>query len=235
MYRAFVPVYVAPPAPQIDSISVDGQTVTGSTTANNSSTATELSFNISGRSRGATVSVYIDGGATPIATGTVGRRGVTTITLTTTDGTTTIPSGSHEFTVEQTIATTAPYLFADFTETSPGPSPELPNSPSSGQFDRRQRPPAGQAPRGLDRLTAIPSGSADRGAAHGRGQPWQHGTLTNRSATPFRRPRHFQRDRAAAAIPIAANQAAVNQSRDLDQHRVHVRLAAAEWCATYSS
>ena len=52
VYRAYVPVYVDPPTPQIASISVDGQTVSGSTFANNSTTATELSFNITGRSQG---------------------------------------------------------------------------------------------------------------------------------------------------------------------------------------
>ena len=68
VYRAYVPVYVDPPAPQITAIEADGQAVTGSTFANNSTTATELSFNISGAVGGATVSVFVDG--TPIATGT---------------------------------------------------------------------------------------------------------------------------------------------------------------------
>ena len=98
-----MPVTVDPPAPQIGSITAGGQTVTGSTTANNSSTSAALSFNITGAVAGATVSVYLDGGTTPIATGTV-ASGATTITLTT-DGSTTIAGGSHQFTVQQSIAT----------------------------------------------------------------------------------------------------------------------------------
>ncbi len=109
VYRAFVPVYVAPPAAQITSISVGGTTVTGSTFANNSSTASELSFNISGAVVGQVLSVYMDGGTTPIATGTVTSPAsptvalgfVTTFTLTT-DGTTKIADGIHTFTVSQT-------------------------------------------------------------------------------------------------------------------------------------
>ena len=104
-YRAYVPVFVAPPAPQVSSISVDGQTVTGSTTANNTSAATAFSFNIAGAIAGATVSVYLDGGTTAIASGTVAAD-ATTITLTT-DGKTQIASGSHTFTVKQSIATFA--------------------------------------------------------------------------------------------------------------------------------
>ena len=125
-----MPVFVAPPAPQIASISVGGQTVTGSTFANNSSTATELSFNISGAVSGATVSVYMDGGTTPIATGTV-ASGATTITLTT-DGTTKIADGSHQFTVKQTIATSALTLYADWTTSSSGlPGRQFPIPASS--------------------------------------------------------------------------------------------------------
>ncbi|MGO9109761.1 MAG: peptidylprolyl isomerase, partial [Thermoguttaceae bacterium] len=117
-YRAFVPVFVAPPTPQIDSISVNGQTVTGSTSANNSTTASELSFDISGAVSGATVSVYLDGGTTPIATGTV-ASGATTITLTT-DGTTTLSIGNHTFTVEQSVATPIESLYADWYTNSSG-------------------------------------------------------------------------------------------------------------------
>jgi cyclophilin family peptidyl-prolyl cis-trans isomerase len=127
VYRAFVPVYVAPPTPQIASISVGGQTVTGSTSANNSSTATELSFNITGAISGATVSVYIDGDSTPIATGTV-ASGATSITLTT-DGTTTIAGGNHEFIVQQSIATPAVTLLADWSDnSSPGVEFAIPAS-----------------------------------------------------------------------------------------------------------
>jgi len=122
VYRAYVPVFVAPPAPQIGSISAGGQTVSGSTSDNNSSTATELSFNITGAIAGATVSVYVNGVTTPIATGTV-ATGSTTITVTT-DGTTTIASGSREFTVTQTVPTSAMSLFADFqTDSSGSPYP----------------------------------------------------------------------------------------------------------------
>ncbi len=64
---------VAPPTPQIASISVAGQTVTGSTFANNSSAATEFTFNVTGAVAGATVSVYVNGDATPIVTGTSPR------------------------------------------------------------------------------------------------------------------------------------------------------------------
>jgi len=117
-YRAYVPVFVAPPAPQISSISVNGQTVSGSTTANNTSTATEFSFNIAGAIAGATVSVYLDNGTTAIASGTV-AAGATTITLTT-DGKTQIAGGAHTFTVKQSIATSAVYLYADFAVNSSG-------------------------------------------------------------------------------------------------------------------
>ena len=75
-----------------------------------------MTFNISGAVAGATVSVYMDGGTTPIATGTV-ATGATSITLTT-DGATTIPSGNHEFTVQQTIATPAVTLYAGWTDSS---------------------------------------------------------------------------------------------------------------------
>ena len=119
LWPAYVPVDVAPPTPQIASISVDGQTVTGSTTANNSSDATALSFDITGVVSGATVSVYIDGDATPIATGTV-PAGATSVTLLT-NGTNTLANGNHEFVVQQTIATPAVTLLADWTNnSSPG-------------------------------------------------------------------------------------------------------------------
>ena len=44
------------------------------TSANNSSTSTELSFLVSGVTAGDTVNVYADGGTTAIATGTVASR-----------------------------------------------------------------------------------------------------------------------------------------------------------------
>ena len=115
VYRAFVPVYVDPPTPQIASISVGGQTVSGSTFANNSSVATELSFHISGAVAGATVSVYVNGGSTPIATGTAASAGSITLT---TNGTTTIADGNDVFTVEQSIATSELTLYADWTSTA---------------------------------------------------------------------------------------------------------------------
>ena len=135
VYRAFVPIFVAPPTPQITSISADGQNVTGGTTsANNSNAGSELSFNISGLVSGptnsgavsdvsgVTVSVYMDGNTTtPVATGTV-SSGTATMTLTT-DGSTTIPAGPHTFTVVQTIATSAIELYADWTGSSGNQSP----------------------------------------------------------------------------------------------------------------
>jgi cyclophilin family peptidyl-prolyl cis-trans isomerase len=122
VYRAYVPVWVAPPTPQIASIAADGQTVSGSTSADNASSGSELTFNITGAIAGATVSVFVDGGATPIATGTV-ATGDTTITLTS-SGDAKLSAGSHEFTVQQTIATTQIVLLADWTTTSTGsPSP----------------------------------------------------------------------------------------------------------------
>jgi len=140
VYRSYVPVFVAPPAPLIGSVSVGGQTVTGSTSANNSSTATELSFNITGAIAGATVSVYVDGVTAPIATGTV-STGATTITVTT-DGKTTIASGSREFTVAQSVATGAMSLFGDFVANSAGspypnaqfaiPASSVDSAPSAG-------------------------------------------------------------------------------------------------------
>jgi len=128
VYRAFVPVFVAPPAPQLDSISVNGLTVSGSTSANNSNTANELSFNVSGVISGVTVSVYVDGVSAPIATGTV-ASGATSITLTT-DGTTVILNGNREFTVKQTLATSALLLFADFSTSTgqPGTQFQIPAS-----------------------------------------------------------------------------------------------------------
>ena len=132
LYTAFVPVFVDPPAPQIGSISVGGQTVSGSTSANNSSPATALSFNISGTLGGATVSVYLDGGATPIAVGAV-ASGTTTVTVTT-DGKTAIAAGNHEFTVEQTIAEPAASLYGDWTANTSGtldPGVEFPISAAS--------------------------------------------------------------------------------------------------------
>ena len=83
-------------APQLDSITVGGQPVTGNTTANNTTTASELSFNLSGVVAGDNVSVYMDGGTTAILTQQVSSG--TTITLTT-DGSTKLASGNHVFTV----------------------------------------------------------------------------------------------------------------------------------------
>ena len=121
-YRAFVPVFVNPPAPTIGGITSNGQPVNGSTSSNNSSPTTAFSFDVTGAVAGAVVSVYMDGGTTPIATGTV-ADGATTITLTT-DGATTIGSGSHSFTVKQSIATGALSLYADWS-TSGGPSTQF--------------------------------------------------------------------------------------------------------------
>jgi cyclophilin family peptidyl-prolyl cis-trans isomerase len=118
VYRAYVPVYVDPPAPQIASISAGGQTVSGTTAANNTTAAAKLSFHITGladntaSASGDTVSVYMDGGATAIASGAV-TAGATSIDLST-DGTTKIPDGSHTFTVEQTITTIGLTLFSDW-------------------------------------------------------------------------------------------------------------------------
>jgi hypothetical protein len=121
-YRAFVPVYVAPPVPTIGEITSGGQTINGSTSSNNSSSSSALSFQITGAVAGAQVSVYMDGGTTPIATGTV-AAGATTITVTT-DGTTVIGDGQHTFTVKQSLATAAVTLYADWTDAS-GPSTQF--------------------------------------------------------------------------------------------------------------
>jgi large repetitive protein len=121
VYEAYVPIYVNPPAPVIGSITAGGQTVSGTTPANNSTQGTELSFNITGAVAGATVSVYMDGGTTPIATGTV-ASGATTITVTT-DGSTTISAGSHTFTAAQSIATPALELYAEWYTGSQGLTP----------------------------------------------------------------------------------------------------------------
>ena len=126
VYRAFVPVYVAPPAPRISSISVGGQPVSGSTFAN---TANQFKFNISGAISGATVSVYIDGVTTPVATGTV-ASGATTITLTTTS-TTKLSDGNRQFTVKQTVATPALSLFANFSTSTGQPGSQFPIAASS--------------------------------------------------------------------------------------------------------
>jgi len=121
IYRAFVPILIGtqaamPTTPKLASISVGGKTVTGSTLANNASSATELSFNVTGAVAGDTVSVYMDGGSTPIASGTV-ASGAKTITVTT-DGTTRIADASHNFTVKQ--ATPEDTLYGDFAVTSSG-------------------------------------------------------------------------------------------------------------------
>jgi cyclophilin family peptidyl-prolyl cis-trans isomerase len=122
VYRAYVPVLIgaqaaAPAAPQISSITVGGKAVTGGHTfANNISSATELSFVISGAVAGDTVLVYMDGGASPIAGGTA-ATGSTTITVTT-NGTTRIADGSHVFTVKQ--ETPEATLYSDFSINSSG-------------------------------------------------------------------------------------------------------------------
>lgn len=126
VYRAFVPVYVAPPAPQISSISVGGQPVSGSTFAN---TANQFTFNISGAISGATVSVYIDAVVTPIATGTV-ASGATTISLTTTS-TTKLSDGNRQFTVKQTVPTPDLSLFANFSTSTGQPESRFPIAASS--------------------------------------------------------------------------------------------------------
>ncbi len=102
VYRAFVPVYVAPPAPALTSISAGGKTITTSTFFNNSSASGKLSFNISGVVSGTTVNVYMDGSSTPLVSGSAGTG--PTLTLTT-DGTTKIADGAHTFTVKQSVAT----------------------------------------------------------------------------------------------------------------------------------
>ena len=119
VYRAFVPVFVAPPAPQIGLVTAGGQAVSGSTTDNNSTSATAFSFDVSGMVSGATVSLYMDGGSTPIASGTV-ASGATSIVLTT-DGKTTIANGSHSFVVQQSIAAAAMDLFANFSASTGSP------------------------------------------------------------------------------------------------------------------
>jgi len=120
IYSAYVPVFIgaqtaAPAAPALASISVGGETVTGSTLANNSSSATELSFNVTGVVAGDTISVYMDGGSTAIASATASTAGSLTVT---TDGTTRIASGSHQFTVKQ--ATPEDTLYGDFAVFSSG-------------------------------------------------------------------------------------------------------------------
>ena len=72
------------------------------TAANNSSPTPfdELQFTVGGVTAGNTVNIYVDGGATPVATGTVAATN-TSITLTT-DGSSTIPDGTHTFTATQT-------------------------------------------------------------------------------------------------------------------------------------
>ena len=121
-YTAYVPIFVGtqttPSTPTIASIEAGGKAITGSTFDNNSSTTSELSFNITGVTAGYAVSVYMDGSTTAIATGTVSTTaGTTTITVTT-NGTTTIPSGNHTFTVKE--ATPEALLFGDFGTTSSG-------------------------------------------------------------------------------------------------------------------
>ncbi len=114
VYRAFVPIFIgktaAPATPKIASITAGGQTVSGSTVYNNSSTASAFTFNITGAVAGDTVSLYMDGGSTAIASATV-ASGATTATLTT-NGTTQFAAGSHTFTVKE--ATPESTLYAGF-------------------------------------------------------------------------------------------------------------------------
>jgi cyclophilin family peptidyl-prolyl cis-trans isomerase len=126
IYRAFVPVYVAPPAPVLSSISAGGQTITGTTSNNNSSTAKALSFNVTGAIAGATVSVYVDGGTTAIATGTV-ASGATAIALTT-DGTSTLSDGAHTFTIAQSVPTLATTAYVNWNSNGPGTQFTIPAS-----------------------------------------------------------------------------------------------------------
>ena len=123
LYRAFVPVYVAPLAPAIASISANGQTVTGATFNNNSSSSTQLSFNVTGVTSGATVSIYLDGGTTAIATGTV-ASGATTATVTTVGNTAnTIADGTHSITVKQTAPTEALTAYVNWSGTGNNANP----------------------------------------------------------------------------------------------------------------
>ena len=160
LYRAYVPVYVAPPTPQITSISVNGQTVSGSTDANNSTSASELSFNVSGAIAGATVSIYVDGGTTAIAAGTVAAD-ATTITVTSL-GTTPLSVGSHTFTVQQSVETSGLYLFSNWgTNASSQPTYTEFSIPPSSVNQRRI---------GNDRaLDRCPHHTAQR--LYDRGQP----------------------------------------------------------------
>ena len=122
-----------------------GEAVTGSTFANNSSTATELSFNITAAVAGDTVSVYMDGGATPLVTGTVTSTTVaaghaTSFTLTT-DGTTKIANGNHTFTVQQCDARVALYAawIAGSSGLTPGAQFSIPASCSIARLRRAPR------------------------------------------------------------------------------------------------
>jgi len=126
VYRAIVPVYVAPPAPVLSDIKANGQTLTGTTSNNNSSTATELSFDVTGAIAGATVSVYMDGGTTAIATGTV-ATGSTTITVTT-DGTTLLGDGAHTFTVKQSVPTETTTAYVNWGSNGPSVQFSIPAS-----------------------------------------------------------------------------------------------------------
>jgi len=121
VYRAFVPVYVAPPAPALTSISAGGKTITTSTFYNNGAASSELSFNISGVVSGTTVSVYVDGSSTPLVSGSAGSG--STLTLTT-DGTTKIADGAHTFTVKQSVATGNVNAYTNWT--SNGPNGQFP-------------------------------------------------------------------------------------------------------------
>ena len=77
----------------------------------------------------------MDGGTTPIATGTV-AAGATTITVTT-DGATTIGDGQHTFTVKQSFATSEVDLYADWDANGPStqftiPASSVVSAPSPG-------------------------------------------------------------------------------------------------------
>ncbi len=123
LYTSYVPVFVgtqpAPPAAaKIASITVGGTAVSGNTFANNSTTATEFSFKITGATAGNEVLVYMDGGSSAIAEGAV-ASGATTITVTT-NGTTKFTDGNHVFTVKQ--ETPEATLYADFSIATSGQS-----------------------------------------------------------------------------------------------------------------
>ena len=122
VYRAFVPVYVRP-AGAADRLHLRGR---GDRHREHVRQQLEHRHRVRRsisreRSPAPRFRSIMDGGTTAIATGTV-ASGATTITLTT-DGTTTIADGNHQFTVEQSIATPALSLYADWTSGSSGLAP----------------------------------------------------------------------------------------------------------------